>query len=405
MANVEKLESFTVHCSSILNVEELNVLTLLYNPLLKSDAYNVYLLLSSLVDRSSLKSFTSKHQFLFDLTLLDSERFYNARIKLEAIGLLTTLYSDNSYIYILKSPYTAKEFLVDGILGTFLRSEIGESNFKQLFKLFNINKISKENYSNITKNFDDVFTTEIEMKEVEKTDFILGKNLNTGVKIDSFSFNYDKFIDNVKALMDNTKKKSKKLETRLTNIAYAYGFDESSLANIYRQSIDSSGNLDYVLLNQNAVDEFSFQYGKGLPKIASKSVDQFYNTLYNSTAESILKQYSKFKKALPDDLEKISKIYNEFENLDRAVINLSILKVLAIKDGDVPAFAYFKKVLVDLIEKGLTDFDNAKKYYFGEVKPSELKTSTPKKSINKNPKNPKWLNEALDNIMDGVETL
>lgn len=408
MANVEKLESFTVYCSCTLNQDDLNVLTLLYNPLIKTNAYSVYMLLNSLVERASLKSFTAKHQFLFDLSLLTAEQFYDARIKLEAVGLMTTLYKDNSYVYVLKPPYTANQFLVDGVLGTFLYSELGQTSFKQLFKLFNVAKVPKDSYSDITKKFDDVFATDVEMIKIEKEDHILGKNLNSGIKIDKFTFDYKKFISIVKTVMDDSKKRSKKLETHLTNIAFAYGFDEDSLANIYRQSIDAKGNLDYGLLNSNALDEFHFQYNKGVPKLVQKNEDELYKTLTSLTADMILKKYSRFKQPLVDDVKKIAMIYQEFENLDRAVINLSILSVLKLKNGDVPAFNYFKAALNTLIKNELTEFENAKRYYFGEVKSNTSlvdESDKPKKAIKKNAKNPEWLNEAIDNIMEGVKTL
>ncbi|MFI3252248.1 MAG: hypothetical protein R3Y60_03810 [bacterium] len=407
MANLEKLEGFTVYCSSILSQEDINVLTLLYNPLIKKDAYNVYMLLSSLVERASLKSFTGKHQFLFDMTLLNSEEFYDARIKLEAVGLLKTLYNDSSYVYVLKPPFTAKQFLVDGILGTFLHAEIGQASFKHLFKLFNVPKIPT-GFNNITKNFDDVFTTDVETIKVETEEHILGRNLNTGIKVKNFSFNYEKFISIVKLVMDDKKRNSKKIETHLTNIAYAYGFDEESLANVYRQSIDASGNLDYGMLNKNALDEFHFQYNKGVPKMVQKNEDEFYKTLSSLTADMILKKYSKFKQPLVDDVKKIALIYQEFDSIDRAVLNLSILSVLKLKNGDVPAFNYFKAAINTLIKNELTNFDDAKRYYFGEIKSNtDLvdQMDKPKKVIAKNSKNPKWLNDALDNIMDGVETL
>lgn len=405
---VKKLESFTVYSSSNLTTDDLNVLTLLYNPLIKTNAYNLYMLLSSLVDRASLKSFTAKHQFLFDLTLLSSEEFYEARIKLEAMGLLSTLYNDNSYIYILKPPFTAKQFLVDGLLGTFLYSEIGQTSFKQLHKLFNIPKIPKESFDNITKSFEEVFTTDIEVIKIEKEDYILGRNKNSGIKIEKYSFEYKKFLNLVKLIMDDTKKNSKKLETHLTNMAFAYGFDEESLANVYRQSIDAKGSLDYTLLNNNALDEFHFQYNKGVPKLSVKSEDPMYKTLLELTSENLLKKYSRFKQPLVDDVAKIAMIYQEFSNIDRAVVNLSILSVLKIKDGDVPAFNYFKKVLQDLISKELTSFEDAKKYYFGETTTKEVKEELKAKKsskIVKNKNNPEWLNDVLDNMMDGVETL
>lgn len=405
MGSIQKIESFTVHCSSVLSQEDVNVLTLLYNPLIKSDAYNLYMLLSSLVDRTTLKSFTAKHQFLLDMSLLTAEQFYDSRVKLEAMGLLTTLYNENSYIYLLKNPLTASQFLVDGALGAFLYSEIGQTSFKQLFKLFSIPKVNKESFTNITKSFDDVFTTDIETINIDKDEYILGRNKNSGINLTKFTFEYKKFLNNVKSLMDKTKLTSKKLEQHITNMAFAYGFDEDVMSNVYRQSIDASGSIDYVKLNQNALDEFHFQYNKGLPKMVDKKEDELHKILFELTAQELLKQYSQFKKALPDDVAKIAQIYQEFENIDRAVLNLSIITVLKRLEGDVPVFTYFKKVINTLIKNGLTDFENAKKYYYGEIKSNTVVVDSNKKQVTKNPKNPKWLNEALDNIMDGVETL
>ncbi len=407
MANLNKLESFTVYSSSILNIEDINALTLLYNPLIKQEAYNVYMLLSSLVDRASLKSFTAKHQYLFDMTLLNEESFYKARVKLEAIGLLTTLYNDNSYIYILKNPLTAKQFLVDGVLGSFLYSEIGPTSFKQLFKLFNISKVNKENYTNITKNFDDVYVNELDNITIQKEEYLVGRNKNLGVKIEKFNFDYKKFTNNVKVLLDKKKLSSKNLETHITNMAYAYAFDEDIMTNVLKSSIDHLGNIDYALLNTNALDEFHFQYNKTLPKIVEKKQDELYTILVDLSAEMILQKYSKFQKPLVDDVKKIAMIYQEFPQIDRAVLNLSILSIIKKKEGDVPAYNYFKAAITTLIKNNCTDFDNAKKYYFGEktndTKGSDVNLKA--RTITKNSKNPDWLNKSLDNIMDGVKTL
>ncbi len=68
--------------------------------------------------------------------------------------------------------------------------------------------------------------------------------------------------------------------------------------------------------------------------------------------------------------------------------------------------AIFFLNFTSLIKSQQTSFEDAKKYYFGEkseVKGSDVNIN--KIEIKKNPKNPKWLNEALDNMMEGVKTL
>ena len=90
MAKLNKLDSVTIYASTNLNHDDINTLTLLYCPLIKPEAYNLYMLLYSLVDRSSLTSPTFTHQFFLDLLNISLENLYKARVKLEAIGLLST---------------------------------------------------------------------------------------------------------------------------------------------------------------------------------------------------------------------------------------------------------------------------------------------------------------------------
>lgn len=407
MARIDKLDLVTVFSSANLTDDDLSTLCLLYNPLIKKEAYNLYMLLYSLIDRSTLQSQTINHQFLLDVLSFSNDELYKSRVKLEAIGLLSTYYNNGKYIYLIKNPLTAKQFFVDGVLGVYLYTEIGEENFKKISKMFHIPRIDKTNYSDITKNFDDVFKTEEVKCEIENEDYFLGKKPNTGIKLSYVNFDFDKFIDNVKTFLPDNRRVTKRFENTIKNLAYAYGFNEDIMAVVFKQSLSNVGTLDYSLLNKNAKEEYTFHYENSLPKIAIKDTiqnDDLYKAYSEVPAEYIIKTYSKNKIALPQELKIIADLYHEFSNLDRAVINMCIVRILKFKDGDVPNYKYFAMALNGWIKDGITTFEAAKKYCLDGVE-KEKKVAPKRKSTSSNSKNPEWLNDAMSNVMDGVDEL
>ena len=54
----DMLSQITVYASTTLNSDDVNVITLLYAPLIEADAYKMYMTLHSLLNRTSLQSQT-----------------------------------------------------------------------------------------------------------------------------------------------------------------------------------------------------------------------------------------------------------------------------------------------------------------------------------------------------------
>ena len=103
---------------SVISQEDLKVLTLFYQPLLGAGAYTLYLTLYELSNLDSGISNSYSQQDILDLLNIKSRAHLEMRYKLEALGLLVVYQNKNEYIYSLKSPLTAKEFLNDTILGS-----------------------------------------------------------------------------------------------------------------------------------------------------------------------------------------------------------------------------------------------------------------------------------------------
>lgn len=132
----------------------------LYQPLVGSAALSLYQLLWQ--HQQPLLSQRSAHAQLFNLLDMDAVTFYEARIKLEAVALLSTYRAQDQLgqylIYQLHVPLTPREFLHDNILKTFLYEKIGAADFQQLSKKYLTTFKLPDHRQEITKSFLEVFT-------------------------------------------------------------------------------------------------------------------------------------------------------------------------------------------------------------------------------------------------------
>ncbi|MCK5762312.1 MAG: hypothetical protein KAH16_05385, partial [Candidatus Izimaplasma sp.] len=92
---VNKLDKFKLITYQNIDIDERNVVTLLYQPLIGCLAFSLYLSLWSLIDRSRLKTPEYHHSKIFDLIDISPTQFVNTRKKLEAIGLLVVYQNED----------------------------------------------------------------------------------------------------------------------------------------------------------------------------------------------------------------------------------------------------------------------------------------------------------------------
>ncbi len=126
------VEGYKVIFSGTLHVDYTKSLTHLYQPLIGINAIALYY---TLVHEIELQSLTDKqtHHTLMGALNLPLDEIYEARIKLEGIGLLKTYKitndSDVIYTYELISPFTPSEFFNDLMLSELLYRHVGKSKY------------------------------------------------------------------------------------------------------------------------------------------------------------------------------------------------------------------------------------------------------------------------------------
>lgn len=142
-------------------IDYVKSLTHLYQPLLGMEAIMLYQTLLHEVELQT-QSTLQTHHTLMNYLNIPLDKIYEARLKLEGIGLLKTYenrQSENqSYIYELQSPFSPNEFLNDAMLSELLYHHIGTVKYETLMNYYK-QEITVETEHEITASFREVFTT------------------------------------------------------------------------------------------------------------------------------------------------------------------------------------------------------------------------------------------------------
>ena len=386
-------KSFWIMTHGYTSSEDNKVLTLLYQPLIGTEAYGLYMMLMNLVDRTRLQSDVMSLSVLSDLLNIKEEFLLNSKDKLEAIGLLSTFLKEDIYLFRLNMPLSAKQFFLDGILGSYLRSEVGIDNFDLLMAYFSVPEISKKGYKNVTKTFDDIYQIQnIDIIQSEK--FIFGRKNGKGVIVKD-AFNFDRLFEK---LPPRIKKKSlypQKIVSQIASVMYVYNFRLDEMADILSSAYDEENKaLFYERIGINSANYFQKTYGDNLISVEEKD----HNCELNLSAirpQDIVGLFGQKMTNQAFALETIRQFIDR-NAVDIGLINAVIIVALKYHD-ELPGLNYLEKVLNDWLSKGIKTGDEALPIIEKTnetVKPTKRKK--PKKGVEW--EEPAWLDEILDSL-------
>lgn len=380
-------KKLNIYSSFSLSSDDVSTISLLYAPLIGSEATSLYFGLQALLERNNLKSEEYLHQELFDLFSFTEKGFLKARYQLEGIGLLTTYSNEEKMIYVICPPLSAKNFIKDATLGLYLYSKVGKDLFDKIYNHFKIEKIDKSKFINQTKSFEDIYTSQVnEDVGFSRFQYILGRKSVNNIKINNRKFDFEKFVKEINTELLETGI-TKQFTEQINNLAYVYAFDENQMAGLYNESINRSGLFDYRLLKKKANLLYSYLHHMDAPKLLIKeeenieSIDLIEYLETTPVAEIIENMMPDFP---PKYLNTVQEIYANID-LPRGVLNCMIVKVLKEKSGELPSLAYFKKMSETWISSSIFTTSDAIKYsttFNGEtsIDKSKLKINKKKES-------------------------
>ena len=160
MNTILPADTFVVVNKTVLHNSDRKILNLLYQPLVGNTAISLYFTLWSYLDKYELISNEWSHSHVLNNMMITVNEFDDARVKLEALGLIKTYLkkgSVNNYIYELYSPLSVSAFINNPLLSTALYNSIGKLEYEKVISYFSLPKLNLREYDDITSKFSDVF--------------------------------------------------------------------------------------------------------------------------------------------------------------------------------------------------------------------------------------------------------
>ena len=292
--NVLPADSYTVVNKTILKSDVNNLLFMLYQPIVGSDAINLYLTLVSYLDTQNIASKKWTHHQLMSSTMQDLPKLIYARERLEAIGLLKTFFKKgdlNDFVYELFSPLDAYDFFQNPLLSTTLYNNIGEEDFNRVVEHFKIPSFDLSGYDDISCNFSDIYEVK-EFLNIDKYIYGIRKKNKLDLSL-SHDINIDDIISTMPDDIINKKRITKGIKELLYKLSYTYDLDSTVVKNIIHESIDLDKNIDKDVLRKKARSYYKFENTGKLPSIIDKNQPDYLksNTTVVSNRQKIIYQF------------------------------------------------------------------------------------------------------------------
>ncbi len=314
--NILPADTYTVINKTILDDTDHKILTMLYQPIIGYQAISLYESLKDDLDKQGIISEEYTHHHLMSTMQLSLQEIIVAREKLEGIGLLKTYIKEentNNYVYLLYSPLTPEELFNHPILNIVLYNNIGKQEYDKLINYFKTPRINIRGYNDITKSFDDVFSS-IEKVSMDTISDISKKQSNN-IEI-SKGIDFNELIASIPDSEITEKTFNSEIKSLINSLSFIYNIKTYDMINLVRNSLNEKGQIDKTNLRKSCRNYYQFEHDGSLPTLIYKKQPDYLKkptgdnskwaqmvyTLESVTPYELLK--SKYKGAEPTDRDK-----------------------------------------------------------------------------------------------------
>ncbi|WP_226036459.1 replication initiation and membrane attachment family protein [Aquibacillus saliphilus] len=424
--NIGKLlpiEGFYVIFRGEISTTYFQALTHLYQPLIGIHAIALY---QTLLSESFIRhnpTTPNTHHTLMNYMSLPLDEIYQARLKLEAIGLLTTFKEQSdqiTYTYYLNPPFSYNDFFDDGMLSQLLYHHLGEDKYTSLLKALSSSEMTVSNSANnVTASFNDVFQTHStmfnKMNSNEKSNDQKNEQSNKGPTVSEDMLDFE-WIEQMlsQRMLPATKVLSPRNKKLMSQMVVLYDLTNQDLEKAILWAVNEENLLEVQEFKTACHDLMKSPKKKSDIKLVNKrdgvntsqsnlnkslsKEEQFIQMLETISPKQLLEDLAGGNEASSQDLKIIGDVMSQ-QGLKPGVINVLIHYVLLKTDMKLTK-AYLEKIASHWARKNVTTVKQAmtlaksehKKYQeWGSNKQQFYKKTTKKEVV------PDWFTESKSN--------
>ena len=259
-------DHFEITLPQSLSTNERQLLTLFYQPLTGPDPISLYLILWAEGEDYTTDKMT--HYYLMNVLGMSVRSIFEARIALEAIGLLRTWRKDENdsrtFIYELVRPLEAREFFADPLLSMFLFSKIGEQAYRKLRNRF-CKQVDKQGFSEVTRTFTDVYKpvhTNVPQDVLEERD------TEQGYPFYYEQFDFDLLRTGLSEQLVPSSALTAEARQMIAKLAFLYRLSPLEMQKVVVLALDDTMKIPLERLKKAAADYYKITISKDAPKLA-----------------------------------------------------------------------------------------------------------------------------------------
>ncbi len=355
------------------------LLTLLYQPMVGSEAISLYLTLWA---DGEMHADDSTHYNLMNTLGKPAKSIFESRIQLEAIGLLKTYRKDGdnrSFIYELCPPLDPKTFFADPLLSMFLFSKIGESSYRRVRDRFVIQVPIAEGYEEVSRTFTDIFQPvhaksgyPADQKELEaRTD---------GEYEMEQDFDFALLRQGLSEQLVPKRVLTPGIRHFIAKLSFLYGFGPLEMQKVVLLAIEDDYRIDEEGLRKAASDYYKMTVTTTAPKLepikkAEPKVqeqkpdsqqapinkeDELIAYLESASPLQVLRDIANGKEPLPADVQLANQLVTQ-HGMEPAVVNVLLQYVLLRTDMKLTK-AYVEKIASHWLRKNVTTAKQAMEF-------------------------------------------
>ncbi|EGA88702.1 replication initiation and membrane attachment family protein [Planococcus donghaensis MPA1U2] len=343
------------------------LLTLLYQPMIGAEAIALYLTLWAEGEASREET---THYTLMNTLGNPIAKIFDARIQLEAIGLLKTYRSnegDRSFIYELCPPLDPKTFFMDPLLSMFLFSKIGESSYRRVRNRFLVYTEIPTDYEEVSRTFTDIFQPVHAKAGYPSVKKDLQERKKGNYEADS-EFDFDLLRQGLSEQLVPKKVLTATIKDFITKLSYLYSWGPLEMQKVILLAIEDDYKLTVEGLKKSASEYYKLTVSTTAPqlvqvhKATEKQIDavdtpktkqdELLGYLETAPPIQVLRDIANGSEPLPADVELANQLVIT-HGMKPAVVNVLLQYVLLRTDMKLTK-AYVEKIASHWLRKNVT---------------------------------------------------
>ncbi len=277
---LKPVDPYQIQTNGIISSYDRRIVTLLYQPLMGPDCLALYTTLAAEVEDNRICSQPKSHMQLLGLLNMGIKDFFDARIKLEGLGLLKSYQKitsdERQYLYEVLPPLSPAQFFQDGLLNIYLYSQIGAKSYQRLRESFSDQILKNDSFQEVTRSFQDVFAPYYSNQEVfiEKTgEQPIASSQSATLELDGQDFDLSLLFDLLSPNMLARKEVTADVIKAMRKLHHIYGTTEKEMVRFLYRATKTDGTVDVEQLRK-IVRDSHYLTNNRYPKLTPKSLVQ-----------------------------------------------------------------------------------------------------------------------------------